>query len=543
MNKRKLRKSVPSAPPSAKRAGPAKPFVRVRALARKPKPTVEPVALSADDPAFVPAKGLTFPIVGVGASAGGFESLMVLLRHLPADTGMAFVVVLHLDPHHKSKLTELVARATTMPVREIKDEMPVEPNHVYVLPANIDVIIARKRLKLVRRPESERLHMPIDHFFSSLAEEQGGRAIGVVLSGTGSDGTAGLAAIKAEAGITFAEAESSAKYFGMPLSAIDAGCVDAVLTPEALAGELARIARHPFVRPRRTRTKAPEAAFPESIDALGKIFFLLKQSSGVDFSLYKHTTLKRRISRRMVLQRIERVDDYVTMLRSHAAELEALFHDLLINVTGFFRDRQAYAALKKTVVPGMVKSKGDRDEIRVWVPGCATGEEVYSLAICLIEELTRRARTIKLQIFGTDLSEAAIAKARAGIFPAGIAKDVSPERLRRFFSLINGGYQINRMIRDMCTFARQNICEDPPFSRLDLISCRNVLIYLGPELQKKCMSIFTTPSSRAVSSCWAPLKPPARPPTFSRWWTKSSRSTAAKPRHRAPNSTSHHGAK
>ena len=491
MNKPTLRKSVPSAHPSAKRAAPAKPVVRVRALARKPKPTVERVALSADEPALVPAKGLTFPIVGVGASAGGFESVMTLLRHLPADTGMAFVVVLHLDPHHKSKLTELVARATAMPVREIREDMPVEPNHVYVLPANIDVIIARKRLELVRRPNSERLHLPIDHFFSSLAEEQGGRAIGVVLSGTGSDGTAGLAAIKAEAGITFAEAETSARYFGMPRSAIDAGCVDAVLTPEVLAGELARIARHPFVRPRRTRAKSPEVEFPESIDAWGRIFFLLKQSSGVDFSLYKHTTLKRRISRRMVLQRIERLDDYVTMLRSHPAELEVLFHDMLINVTGFFRDRRAYAALKKKVVPGIIKSKGDRDEIRVWVPGCATGEEVYSLAICLLEELTRRTRTIKLHIFGTDLSEVAIAKARAGIFPAGIAKDVSPERLRRFFSLINGGgYQINRMIRDMCTFARQNICEDPPFSRLDLTSCRNVLIYLGPELQKKCMSIF-----------------------------------------------------
>src|SRR5438477_3389544 len=348
-------------------------------------------------------RGLPFPVVGVGASAGGFEAVMTLLKHLPVNTGMAFVVVLHLDPRHKSKLTELVARATTMPVREIKNNMPVDPNEVYVLPANLDVIIARKKLKLVRRPDSERLHMPIDHFFSSLAEEQGSRAIGVVLSGTGSDGTVGLQSIKAESGISFAEAQASAKYFDMPRSAINAGCVDAVLTPQALAKELALIARHPFVRPRRAR--APKEQFPESIDALGKIFFLLKQSSGVDFSLYKHTTLRRRISRRMVLQRIERVDDYVTLLRSHPEDLEALFNDLLINVTGFFRDRPVYATLKKKIVPKIIKAKDRQGEIRVWVPGCATGEEVYSLAICLMEDVNKSAPKMKLQIFGTDLSE------------------------------------------------------------------------------------------------------------------------------------------
>ena len=483
------RKSLSSARSSRRRSGQSSSALAQNATAIK---TLKPVrktaaAAQADDlaPEPAPYEGLPFPVVGVGASAGGFEAVMNLLKHLPVDTGMAFVVVLHLDPRHKSKLTELVARATAMPVHEIKDDMPVEPNRVYILPANLDVIIARKKLNLVRRPESERLHMPIDHFFQSLAAEQGSRAIGVVLSGTGSD--VGLLAIKAEAGITFAEDEASAKYFDMPRSAIDAGCVDAVMPPGALAEELARIARHPFVRPSRARAKTPEQEFPESIDALGKIFFLLKQSSGVDFSLYKHTTLKRRISRRMVLQRIERVDDYVTMLRSNPEELRSLFHDLLINVTGFFRDHSVYATLKKKVVPKIIKSKSGQGEIRVWVPGCATGEEVYSLAICLMEEVTRAKRNVKLQIFGTDLSEVAITKARTGIFSASIAKDVSPERLRRFFSRLSGGsYQISHM----CTFARQNICEDPPFSRLDLISCRNVLIYLGPELQRKCMPIF-----------------------------------------------------
>ena len=442
-------------------------------------PSAEPAA---------PPRGLPFPVVGIGASAGGFEALLTLLKHLPNDTGMAFVAVLHLDPHHKSKLPELIARGTSMPVVEIRDGLEPEPNHIYVTPPNVDVLLVEKRLRLARRAESERLHMTIDHFFISLAEEQGDRAIGIVLSGTGTDGTAGLATIKGEAGITFAEAEASAKYFGMPRSAIDSGCVDAVLTADALATELARIAQHPLLRPRK-QAKSDEV-FPEAADALAKIFFLLRQRKGVDFALYKHTTVKRRISRRMVLQRVESVDDYVTLLRVNPDEIEALFHDLLINVTGFFRDKAVYSALKKKIIPRIIKSKPSGGEVRVWVPGCATGEEAYSLAICLAEEISRAGKNLKLQIFGTDLSEMAIAKARAGVFPASISKDVSPERLRRFFARFNGGYQINRTVRDACTFARQDLCQDPPFSRLDLISCRNVLIYLGPELQTKCMPIF-----------------------------------------------------
>jgi two-component system, chemotaxis family, CheB/CheR fusion protein len=433
-------------------------------------------------------RGRAFPVVGIGASAGGFEAVLQLLKNLPADTGMAFVVLLHLDPRHRSKLPELLARSTTMTVREIGDGILLEPNQVYILPANADVVLSQGRLRLVRRPEGERLHLPIDQFFTSLANEQGSRAIGIVLSGTGSDGTAGLGAIKAEAGLTYAEAESSAKYFGMPRSAIDAGCVDTVLSADAIAAELARVARHPLVRP---RAKVREvASFPEAADALGKIFFLLRQNSGVDFSLYKPTTLKRRITRRMVLQRIENVDDYVTLLRANPQELDALFRDLLINVTSFFRDKKVYAALKKKIISRLIKTKASAGEIRVWVPGCATGEEVYSLAICFMEEIKRASKSLKLHLFGTDLSEQAINKARIGVFPGTIVRDVSPERLRRFFAKSNGGYQISRDIREICTFARQNLCEDPPFSRLDLISCRNVLIYLGPEMQKKCMPVF-----------------------------------------------------
>jgi two-component system CheB/CheR fusion protein len=436
------------------------------------------------------APQVAFTVVGIGGSAGGFEAVMKLVRLLPANTGMAFVCVMHLDPHHTSKLSELFGRATGMPVVEIRDSMRVEPNTIHVLPPNFDVILSDKHLRLVRRPATERLHLPIDHFFESLAIEQGPRSIGVVLSGTGSDGTQGLGTMKAEGGITFAESEESAKYFEMPRSAIESGCVDTVLPVEQIAAELARIARHPLVRGGKGEKGRITEAFPEASDALAKIFFLLRQHSAVDFSLYKPTTLRRRINRRMVLQRIEKLDDYVKMVRSDKEELEALFHDLLINVTGFFRDKNVFTALKKRVIPKLIKSRGPANELRVWVAGCATGEEVYSLAICLTEELSRHTRQVKLQFFGSDLSELAVSRARAGIYPATIEKDVSPVRLRRFFTKVNGGYQISRSIRDMCTFARQNLVEDPPFSRIDVISCRNVLIYLGPELQKKCMPVF-----------------------------------------------------
>jgi len=481
MASKKLRRNPPP-PASSKNAHPRSHGAR--------KENDDQAKSSVDGSEALGNAGVPFPVVGIGASAGGFEAALTLLKHLPVDTGMAFVVIMHLDPRHKSKLTELFSRVTGMPVREIRNGVALEPNHVYILPPNSDTVQVGNRLQLLRRGENVRIHMAIDHFFRSLAEQQGDRAIGVVLSGTGTDGTQGLGAIKAEAGITFAEAETSAKYFGMPGSAIDAGCVDAILPAERIAAELARIARHPLIRPRtKARGKEPEP-FPESADALDKIFFLLKQNSTVDFSLYKHTTLRRRIGRRMVLQRTERVEDYVSLLRSNRDELEALFRDLLINVTCFFRDKKVYAALKKKILPRLLKGKADGGEIRVWVPGCASGEEVYSLAICLSEEITRATRKLKLQVFGTDLSEPAIAKARLGHFPALIAKDVPPDRLRRFFIKTSTGYQISRGIRDLCTFARQNLCEDPPFSRLDIISCRNVLIYLGPELQRRCMPVF-----------------------------------------------------
>jgi two-component system, chemotaxis family, CheB/CheR fusion protein len=435
----------------------------------------------------------SFPVVGIGASAGGFESISTLLKTLRPDTGLAFVIIQHLGADSHSALAHLLVKTTSMPVLEIRDRMAVESNHVYVLTPNYDVLLENRMLRLVRRPSSERVHMPIDHFFQSLAGQEKERAIGVVLSGTGTDGTLGLRAIKGEDGLTFAEADTTAKYFAMPNSAILAGCVDAVRTAKNIARELEAIARHPYVRqgPAREGDEVKFSGFPEGADALTKVFYLIKQHMGVNFADYKHSTLRRRIARRMVLQQLETIEDYVRLLRSDASEIERLFNDILINVTSFFRDPATFAALQKKILPKIIAAKGPRGEIRIWVPGCSTGEEVYSVAIAAVEALGRHASSARLQVFGTDLSEQIISKARAGVYPESIAKSVSPTRLRRFFTrTANGGYQINRTIRDMCTFARQNVYDDPPFSHIDLITCRNVLIYLGPQLQKKCIPIF-----------------------------------------------------
>ena len=435
----------------------------------------------------------SFPVVGIGASAGGFESISTFLKNLRPDTGLAFVIIQHLGPESHSTLANLLVKTTSMPVLNIHDAMPVERNHVYVLTPNFDVVLENRMLRLVRRPSSERVHMPIDHFFQSLAEQEKERAIGVVLSGTGSDGTLGLRAIKGENGLTFAEAETTAKYFAMPDSAIRAGCVDAVRTIKNLAHELEAIAHHPYVKDRSSSEgkEAKISTFPEGADALTKVFYLIKQQTGVNFAEYKHSTLERRIARRRVLKKLERLDDYVELLRSETNEVAQLFNDILINVTSFFRDPAAFATLRKKILTKIIKARGSRGDIRIWVPGCSTGEEVYSVAIVAMETLGHHAGGVRVQVFGTDLSEQIVAKARSGVYPESIAKIVSSTRLRRFFNrTANGAYQISRTIRDICTFARQNVCEDPPFSHIDLITCRNVLIYLGPQLQKKCIPIF-----------------------------------------------------
>src|SRR5206468_4276812 len=386
------------------------------------------------------------PIVGIGGSAGGFEAAMELLRNLPSRTGMAFVIVQHLDPHHGSRLPNLLGKATSMPVTEIKGTTVPKPNAVYVQPPDKCVIAKNGKLTLVQR--TQRLNVAIDHFFESLAEECGSRAIGIVLSGTGSDGTAGLRAIKAAGGLTFAQSETSAKFDAMPRSAIRSGFVDVVLTPDAIAREIRSVSDHPYLRRTLADAQQTEKEAYRHADDLGRIFLSLKKQMGVDFNAYKQTTLVRRIQRRMALHRIDKVNQYARFLRDNKKEIEALFDDLLINVTRFFRDKQLFRALKKRFLPALFKNKGkDRQpELRVWVPGCATGEEVYSLAICILEALGSRLSKIRIQIFGTDLSESVIEHARAGIYPSAIEKDVSHARLKRFFAKRDGSYQIHRNV-------------------------------------------------------------------------------------------------
>ncbi|MGD8591819.1 MAG: chemotaxis protein CheB [Gammaproteobacteria bacterium] len=428
-----------------------------------------------------------FPIVGVGASAGGLEAFSALLRALPTDSGMALVLVQHLHPGYESALTEILARETELPVQEAHDSMNVQPNHIYVIPPSVDLEIHNGILHLVTRLKENRHRLPIDHFFRSLAEDRGGRAIGVILSGTASDGVLGLKSIKAQGGITFAQDEKTAKYDGMPHSAIAAGMVDFILSPAKIAAELSRIAKHPYVV--RERTENIPEILPSGTDDLNEIFLLLRRHSGHDFTYYKHTTIQRRIKRRLVLHRLEKLSDYVRYLTENPDEVNELFHDILINVTGFFRDEEAFDALRENVFPNLAKKNRDTP-LRIWIPGCSSGEEVYSIAIELLDYLGESASARVIQIFATDIDEYAIEKARAGIYPENIAQDISAERLRRFFAKVEGGHQISKAIRDMCVFAVQNVIKDPPFSKLDLISCRNLLIYLGPVLQKRVLNVF-----------------------------------------------------
>jgi two-component system CheB/CheR fusion protein len=429
-----------------------------------------------------------YPIVGVGASAGGFEAFRELLKALPSDTGLALVLVQHLDPGHESLLAKLLSNATAMPVREVEEGMAVEPNHVYVIPPNKTMGIRNGTLHLISRGEPAARHLPVDYFLTSLAEDRGNRAVGVILSGTASDGTLGLKAIKAEGGITFAQDSKSAKYDGMPRSAIAAGCVDLVLPPEAIARELSRIGRHPYVRTQPPATAAEPAV--EGDDDLRELFLVLQKATRVNFTHYKYSTIKRRIARRMLLHKLESLQQYLRFLHENPAEPAALCEDILIHVTGFFREPEAFSALAREIFPKVFDNKAPGESIRVWVPGCSTGEETYSVAMVLLECLGDRVSKVPIQIFGTDISEVAIEKARTGLYSDSSLAEVSPERLRRFFVKVDSGFQIAKSLREMCVFARQDLAQDPPFSRLDLISCRNVLIYMGPVLHKKVMGTF-----------------------------------------------------
>ena len=460
-------------------------------------------------PVTAPRRGALFPIVGVGASAGGLEAFQELLKHLPADTGMGFVLVHHLDPLHESALVQLLARSTTMPVTEVTHDLRVLPNRVYVIPPNAHLAIAGGVLKLTQRGNERGASHSIDFFFEALAKDQRERAIGVVLSGTASDGTLGLEAIRVEGGVTFAQNES-ARYDSMPRSAVAAGCVDFVLSPEAIAGELARVAQHPFVlhapgesprEPARasgrrdrqngatTEAAAGDAAEAEP-DGFTKVLQLLRNHSGVDFSLYKPSTIQRRVARRLVLNKHETLAAYATFLKGNEKELSALYSDVLISVTSFFRNPDAFAFLKRMIFPKLLAQLGRDETMRFWVQGCSTGQEAYSLAMLFAESAADSPRVPPLQIFATDLNEEMLAKARAGLYAKPLLKDVSPERLRRFFREEEGGYRVSKELREQVVFARQNLMTDAPFSRLDLISCRNVLIYLEPTLQKRIMPAF-----------------------------------------------------
>jgi two-component system CheB/CheR fusion protein len=427
-----------------------------------------------------------FPIVGIGASAGGLDALSRLLEGLPAETGMAILVVQHLDPHHPSRLSELLSRVARVRVREAQHGQTVEPNHVYVIPPNTNLALAKGILHLSPRPEGQGPHLPVDYLFRSLAEEQQGRAIGVILSGTGSDGTQGVCEIKAVGGITFAQEEKTAAHGGMPASAIISGCVDFVLPPADIARRLAEIGAHPYLRAESTATESE----PTAAESYQSILASVRAVSGVDFSHYRDTTIKRRIMRRMALHGQQSLAAYAKQLNSDPVEVEALYEDLLINVTSFFRDPEMFDALKTSVFPEILKGKSPTQPIRIWAPGCSTGQEAYSLAMALIEFYDDKPVRPPIQIFATDLDQSGLDKARSGLYPEGIEGEMSPERLRRFFRREDHVYRIDKSIRDMCVFAKHNVTSDPPFSHLDLVSCRNVLIYLTTPLQKRVIAAF-----------------------------------------------------
>lgn len=432
----------------------------------------------------------SFPIVGIGASAGGLAAFEAFFSGMPADidTNMAFVIVQHLAPDHKSILTELVKRYTRMEVSEVEDGMRVKPNCAYIIPPNRDMAFLDGTLQLLEPVNPRGQRLPIDFFFRSLAQDQHERAICIVLSGTGSDGTLGVRAIKGEGGMAMAQNPESTEFDGMPRSAISTNLVDYVLPPAEMPAQLMAYVSRAIVK----KTQHSFVPTPKAEDAFKKIFILLRGQTGHDFSQYKQNTIIRRVERRMAVHQIDSLDAYVKYLQNTSVEVEALFRDLLIGVTSFFRDTEAFEALSKLVIPRMFEKKPAGSFVRVWVTGCSTGEEAYSIAILLQERMEALKKNFKLQVFSTDIDRQAIEHARAGIYPASISSDVSPERLERFFvqEPDGGFYRICKTTRDLLIFSEQDVIKDPPFSKLDLVSCRNLLIYMGGNLQKKLIPMF-----------------------------------------------------
>jgi two-component system CheB/CheR fusion protein len=427
-----------------------------------------------------------FPIVGIGASAGGLEALEGFFANMPADGNMAFVIIQHLSPTHKSIMADLLQKHTAMRVAEIQDGVEIVQNCIYVTPPDKHVVSINRTLQLLGPVKTHGINLPIDGFFRSLADDQGEKAICIVLSGTGSDGTLGLKAIKGAGGMAMAQTEAQAKYVGMPRSAIDTGLVDFICPVEKMPGELIKYVQHPYIEGV-TQTGVPEDQFRTHVH---KIFALIRSATGHDFSNYKQTTIRRRIERRMAIHQIDRAEEYVRYLQNAPAEVYTLFKEMLIGVTNFFRDPGAFDILATQVLPDLLARKSPDVPIRIWSPGCATGEEAYSLAILLAEIMEQHKQHAPVQIFGSDLDAAAIESARLAVYPESIAADVPPERLQRFFVKEDNTYKVKKQIRDMVVFAVQNLVKDPPFSRLDLLSCRNLLIYMDAVLQKQLFPLF-----------------------------------------------------
>ncbi len=427
-----------------------------------------------------------FPIIGIGSSAGGLEALELFLKNVRKDSGMAFVIVQHLDPTRKDLMVELLQRVTPLQVIRVMERTVIKPNCIYIIPPNWDMSIFHGMLHLFEPAEARGLRLPIDFFFRSLADDRQEQSIGVILSGMGTDGTLGLGAIKEKGGVVFVQDPASAKFSSMPRSAIEAGLADVIATVEEIPLKIASYLKY---KPSIDRS---EPAIPEKTQSsLEKVMILLRSKTGHDFSLYKKNTVYRRLERRMGIHQIDNITTYVRLLQENPQELELLYKELLIGVTNFFRDPEAWEQLKTEVFPELLA--GEKIQVlRAWVPGCATGEEAYTLAIAFKEmvELVKPAQNLTLQIFATDISLEAINKAREAIYPSNISADVSPERLKRFFVQVENGFQIIKPVREMVVFAQQNIIMDPPFTKLDILSCRNLLIYLTSELQKKIIPLF-----------------------------------------------------
>jgi two-component system CheB/CheR fusion protein len=449
----------------------------------KPKPDSQKHKAVADS-------AIAFPIVGIGASAGGLAAFEAFFSGMPTDKdpGMAFVLVQHLAPDHKSILTDLVRRYTRMQVFEVEDGMTVHPNCTYIIPPGRDMAFCDGTLQLLEPSAPRGRRMPIDFFFRSLAQDQRQRAIGIILSGTGSDGTLGVRAIKGEGGMVLVQSPGSTSYDGMPRSALATGLVDYELPPAEMPARILAYGTHAFGG----GSHLSLLSHNQNKNSVKKVCVLLRDKTGHDFSQYKPSTIQRRIGRRMAIHQIETIDNYVCFLQQSPEEVEALFFDMLIGVTKFFRDAETFAAVKELVLPKLFQDRQPEDVIRVWSVGCSTGEEAYSLAILLAEHQEEMKRRFKIQVFGTDLDRRSIAIARVGLFPASIAADISPERLARFFSADAEGnfYRVHKEIRDMMIFSEQDVVQDPPFSRIDLICCRNLLIYMNSELQKKIIFLF-----------------------------------------------------